>query len=168
MENIILSLIVNGMMAVMLLVTILYCGRLNKRIQVLQDSKSELATIIREFDESTRRATESISEIHAATNRLSDNIQHKIDKANFLADDLQYMIEKGSKLSGKAEPAMERPRPSPMPTNRAAQVAAAAGQSAPAAPEEAAEGGAGTPRRARLRSKAEQQLMQVLGNKQEG
>lgn len=154
MENVVLSLFVNGLMAIMLIVTIIYCWKLNSRIRLLQDSKSELAEIIREFDESTKRATQSIGEIHEATARLSENMQHKIDKANFLADDLQYMIEKGSKVAGKPEPTMDRPRPSTMPQQPVAQPQAAA----PAAPE----GG----RRARLRSKAEEELMQVLGNKE--
>jgi hypothetical protein len=159
MQNVVLSLLVNGMMTVMLIVTILYCWRLNGRIRLLQDSKSELATIIREFDESTRRATDSIAQIHEATARLSENMQHKIDKANFLADDLQYMIEKGSKLAGKTEPQMPTPRPS-MPRPEAAP--APQGASKPAVEE-----ALGSARRARMRSRAEQELMQVLGNKEE-
>lgn len=100
MENVVLSVFVNAMMAVLLLVTIVYCWRLNNRIRLLQDSRSELARIIREFNESTERATQSIAEIHKATDRISENIQHKIDKANFLVTDLDLMIEKGSRLSG--------------------------------------------------------------------
>ncbi len=160
MGNVVLSLLVNGMMAILLFVTILYCWRLNTRIRVLQDSRSELAEIIREFDESTRRATDSIAEIHTATARLSENIQHKIDKANFLADDLQYMIEKGSKLAGKTEPAMERARPS-----MAAPAAAPAQRPSAATVSDDTAGAAG--RRARTRSRAEQELIQVLANKDE-
>lgn len=101
MENVALTLFVNLMMAALLLATIIYCWRLNNRIRILQDSRSELARIIREFDESTQRATQSIADIHEATHRLSENMQHKIDKANFLATDLDMMIEKGSRLTGR-------------------------------------------------------------------
>ncbi len=109
MQNEILSLLMNGLMAGLLLATIAYCLQLNRRIRLLQDSKSELAMIIREFDESTKRATQNINEIHAATMRISENMQHKIDKANYLANDLDMMIEKGSKLVGKPELAPARP-----------------------------------------------------------
>ena len=109
MGNIILTLFVNGMMAVMLLITIIYCLKLNARIRILQDSKSDLARIIREFDESTKRATQSIADIHEATSRLSDNIQHKIDKAKFLATDLDYLIEKGSQVTGRGDAHIQRP-----------------------------------------------------------
>lgn len=156
MQNVFLSLLVNGLMAALMLATIVYCLRLNARIRVLQDSKSELAMIIREFDESTTRATQSIAEIHEATRRLSENMQHKIDKANYLADDLQYMIEKGNKLTGKTDNSPLRP---------ARDMAMPAPQTAPIAPTEATDSAAATRRPLRMRSRAEQELMHVLGNK---
>lgn len=177
MENAVLSILVNGIMAALLLATIIYCTRLNNRIRVLQDSKSELARIIREFNESTERATQSIQEIHAATDRISDNIQHKIDKANFLVTDLDLMIEKGQRLTGNTPTARgEVPRtPAAAPrmvdpvrhTARSeAAFTAAAGDVARAAPLGEAE----LPRRPanRQRSRAEQDILQALTSKNEG
>ncbi|MES2983703.1 MAG: DUF6468 domain-containing protein [Pseudomonadota bacterium] len=179
MQNEILSLILNAMMAGLLLATIIYCLKLNSRIRVLQDSKSELARIIREFDESTTRATQSITEIHAATNRISENIQHKIDRANYLADDLQYMIEKGNKLTGKVDSTPARPA-------RSEPVAAAQPQPARAHAEPAQPRSAAAPQQTaqitditdnattsgrrplRMRSRAEQELITMLGNKNSG
>ena len=82
MTELLLTLFLDGTMAILLLATIFYCGKLNKRIKILQDSKSELAEVIVEFDKATDRATASIAEIHKATSRLSENLQHKLDKAN--------------------------------------------------------------------------------------
>lgn len=101
--ELILTVFLDGLMALLLIITTFYCWRLNKRIRILQDSKSELANIIRQFDDSTQRATDSITEIHAATSRIAENMQHKIDKANYLADDLQFMIEKGNKIADRME-----------------------------------------------------------------
>jgi hypothetical protein len=160
----VLSLIVNLLMATLLLVTIGYCRRLSKRIRLLQDSRSELAKIVREFDESTQRATLSIAEIHEATRRLSENIQHKIDKANFLASDLEVMIERGNKMAG---------RPSEAPTRVAAREPIAPALASSRAELEKLHNvdikeGEPAPRRsARLRSKAEQELMSVLKTKGE-
>lgn len=103
MAQLVLSLFLDGMMVLLLVLTIYYCWRLNVRIRVLQDSKSELARIITQFDESTRRATRGVAEIHEVTSRIAENIQHKIDKANYLADDLQFMIEKGNKMAEKLD-----------------------------------------------------------------
>lgn len=168
MQNEILSVLMNALMAGLLLATIIYCLKLNKRIRVLQDSKSELARIIREFDESTKRATQSINEIHAATMRISENIQHKIDKANYLADDLEYMIEKGNKLAGKVDPTPARPvraEPAPAPAANVRNLA----DIMPARSAEAvakAEPEAGARRPLRTRSRAEQELMNLMGKKQ--
>lgn len=164
MQNMVLSLIINFMMAGLLLATIVYCLKLNNRIRLLQDSKSDLARIIREFDESTQRATQSIAEIHQATARLSDNIQHKIDKANFLMTDLDYLIERGAKLTGKTE--MVTPRPSTVTPLRPDPSAAA--RPATAAPRAVMEDvppaeAQGARKSLRMRSRAEQELLSALG-----
>lgn len=180
MQNVVLSLVINVLMAALLMATMVYCRRLNVRVKLLQDSKSDLARIIHDFDESTKRATESIAEIHRATNRLSENIQHKIDKANFLADDLQYMIEKGQKMSGKVDNTPTRPvrnetaAPAATPRATAAPAAAPAAFIMPDAPtarpvrgtaSEAASAAVEAARPGRIRSRAEQEIMSALGTK---
>jgi hypothetical protein len=182
MGNIVLSLFINGLMALLLLVTILYCWRLNTRIRILQDSKSDLARIIREFDESTQRATQSIAEIHEATSRLSDNIQHKIDKGNYLADDLQMLIERGGKLMGRSEPlpprsasmassppakSLEAPpaRPARNPLTAMKEAVHSPAQPATAAPAVSDAEPSGSRRALRMRSKAEQELIKAVGTK---
>ena len=161
-----LGLLVNITMAGLLLATLIYCLKLNKRIKVLQDSKSELARIVREFDASTQRATQNINEIHAATIRISDNIQHKIDKANYLADDLEMMIERGNKMAGKVDTTPVRPARTEAaavpaaPTRSLADIMPARSQEAPVS---AVEEGR---RPLRSRSRAEQELMKLMGKKE--
>ncbi len=178
MQNILLSILVNGMMAALLLVTILYCSRLNKRIRILQDSKSELARIITEFNESTERATQSIADIHEATNRISENIQHKIDRANFIATDLDMLIDKGGRMAGIPSAAPRAPEPAARPaappvTGRSPRpespLAAAQGNVSGIAP--LAEPEAPGARRAganRPRSRAEQEIVNALKTKNDG
>jgi hypothetical protein len=103
MTGAILNLLVNIVMAVLLAVTISYCWMLNRRIQILQDSKSELSQLLKHFDESTKRASESIIALQTASKKIGESIQARIDKANYLIDDLAFMLEKGSKLSEKLE-----------------------------------------------------------------
>jgi hypothetical protein len=103
MTGAILNLLVNIVMAVLLAVTISYCWMLNRRIQILQDSKSELSQLLKHFDESTQRASESIIALQTASKKIGEGIQARIDKANYLIDDLAFMLEKGAKLSEKLE-----------------------------------------------------------------
>jgi hypothetical protein len=97
--NLLLNILIVGLLAA----TISYCWILNRRIKVLQDSKSELAQLLTHFDESTQRASESIIALQTASKKIGENIQHRIEKANFILDDMAFMIEKGSKLSNQLE-----------------------------------------------------------------
>ncbi len=170
MQNVILSLLMNGLMAALLVATLVYCRRLNTRIKILQDSRSELARIVREFDESTERASQNIAEIHEAAYRISENIQHKIDKANYLADDLEYMIEKGQKIAGKVDMPPRKPAAA---TTKPADKPARPVASRPAAfivPDDEMELPPGVapatePSGTRSRSRAEQDIMSALGAK---
>src|SRR6202034_3069232 len=75
----------------------------NRRIKILQDIRGELAVLLRHFDESTQRASESIIALQTASKKIGENIQFRIDKANYLLDDLSFMIEKGNKLANQME-----------------------------------------------------------------
>lgn len=103
MTGVIANLALNLLIAILLIVTIAYCWILNRRIQVLQDSRSELAQLLKHFDESTQRASESIIALQTASKKIGENIQVRIDKANYLLDDLSFMIEKGNKLVNQME-----------------------------------------------------------------
>src|ERR1700733_4725976 len=97
------NLALNILIVALLVVTIGYCWLLNRRIRVLQDSKSELAQLLKHFDESTQRASESIIALQVASKKIGENIQFRIDKANYLMDDLSFMIDRGNKLTNQME-----------------------------------------------------------------
>lgn len=103
MEALLPKLLLDLLVTVLLAVTIFYCTRLNKRIRILQDSKSELAALIQKFDESTQQATRSINEIHSVSKKINESIKTKLEKANYIVDDLAFMIEKGNKLADRME-----------------------------------------------------------------
>ncbi|MGE0753541.1 MAG: DUF6468 domain-containing protein [Alphaproteobacteria bacterium] len=103
MTGAILNLLVNVIIVVLLVVTIGYCWVLNRRIRVLQDSKGELAQLLKHFDESTQRASESIIALQTASKKIGESIQQRAEKANFLLDDLAFMIEKAQGMTSKME-----------------------------------------------------------------
>ena len=99
----VLTLLINIVMAALLAVTIAYCWVLNRRIKILQDGKGELAQLLKHFDESTLRASESIIALQTASKKIGETIQARIDKANYVLDDLSFMLEKGNKLANQLE-----------------------------------------------------------------
>jgi len=99
----ILSLLLNLFISGLLMATISYCWVLNKRIKILQDSKSELASLLNHFDDATNRASESIIALQTASKKIGENITARIDKVNYLMDDLAFMMEKGNRLADQLE-----------------------------------------------------------------
>lgn len=96
-------LILDVVVASLLAVTIAACFRLNTRIKVLQDGKSELRRLIDEFNAASERAETGIAQLNAATKKSVETLQLKIDRANYLAEDMHFMIEKGGKVADKLE-----------------------------------------------------------------
>jgi len=99
----ILGLIFDGVLAVLLIVTIGYCSRLSRRIRTMQDTRGELASTIMQFDQATGRAMATLGDLQATAKRITEALQLKIEKANFLADDLAFLIEKSTKLAAQLE-----------------------------------------------------------------
>jgi len=99
----VVSLLFNSTLAILLVVTISFCYKLNIKIRQLQDGRGELAEMIAHFDKSTERATISLAELQTVSKKITDGLQLKIDKANFLADDLAFLIEKSTKLANQLE-----------------------------------------------------------------
>lgn len=105
------ELSINLIVAALLITTIAWCWTLNRRIRVLQDSRTELAELLRHFDASTRRASDSIIALQSASKKIGETIQTRIEKANYVADDLAFLIERGNKMAGDMETAARKPAP---------------------------------------------------------
>ena len=115
MTALLLSIGFDAVVALLLAITIGFCWKLNARIRILQDSKSELAELIAQFNESTERAKVSILDIQNASKLITESMQVKLEKANYLADDLSYLIEKGNKMTGQNDAARDATRTSSAP-----------------------------------------------------
>lgn len=103
--------LLNLLVVALLGITIAYCRTLNRRIRLLQDSRSELAELLRHFDESTTRASESIVALQAASKKIGETIQTRIEKANYVADDLAFLIERAGRqthMDDASQPAAAR------------------------------------------------------------
>jgi hypothetical protein len=89
----------NLMVTLLLAATLAYCMILNKRIRMLQNSRGELAELLKHFDESTARASESIVALQSASKRIGETIQARIEKAQYTMDDLEFLIERAGKAA---------------------------------------------------------------------
>lgn len=93
----------NAAMIVLLGATVFYCWLLNRRIQVLQDSKGELANLLKQFDRSTKRAMQAMDLLQDASKEAGKTVQSRIEKAQYVLDDLNYMMDRADKVADQME-----------------------------------------------------------------
>jgi hypothetical protein len=101
--NAFIMLAADVLLAGLLAVTIYYCIRLNRHVQAIRDSKSELSLLIQQFSEATLQAQASVDELRQSSKKVVDTLATRIEKGNYLADDLSFMIEKATKLADQLE-----------------------------------------------------------------
>lgn len=97
------ELLIDFFLAALLLATLFYCRILNQRIRVLQDSRGELSKLLKHFDASTRRASDSIAVLQSTSRKAMEVMQARIDRAIVTADDLNFLIDRAEKAAESLE-----------------------------------------------------------------
>ena len=98
-----MTLALNYLIAFLLLVTIGYCWRLNKKIVAIHKSKKEMMALLKCFDNAIVRAGEGIQHLKHAGMNAGKTLQEDVDKAKFLVEDLNFMIERASKAADRLD-----------------------------------------------------------------
>lgn len=132
-----LSLALDVVLAVLLFAMIAYAAVLNKRLDTLRESKSEMENLAQRLVESTQHAEKGLADLKNAANETGNDLSKRVEEARKLADDLRFLVDKGSGLAdrlekqvtenretGTASPASGRPQTG----KRARKSAAATGQ----------------------------------------
>ncbi len=97
------SFIFDIILIALLGLTISYCLKLSRQLQIIRDSKGEMATLIRQFGEATENARASVEELKSNSRKIIDSLQTKIEKATFAADDLTFLMERAGKIGTNLE-----------------------------------------------------------------
>jgi hypothetical protein len=168
-----MSLAADGIVSILLLITICYAVILNRKLNALRGDKGALKALIGQLTAATNSAEAGVAGLGAAAGEIGRTLEKKLQEAQSLRDDLAYMIERGSAAADRLEgtirtrrdapktetppqAAPERPRTAPpaQPSRNDASAAAAkfveqmAARLAPPAP-----------------SRAERELMRALGGR---
>lgn len=104
-------MILDGIVAGLLLITIVYCWRLSKKITALNNSRKELRGIISEFDKAIYRADTSITNLKKLSVEADNQLQKHIEKARFLTNDLAFLTHKGDNIADRLEGYISKSRP---------------------------------------------------------
>ncbi len=112
-----LGFVVEGLVAVLLMVTIGYCVLVNRKLEQLRSDQSELRQIIRELNVATGQAETAITVLRQGAQSAETTLRATADEADNLASQLADEIAKAeslmSKLTMLTRTCVQRPAPAP-------------------------------------------------------
>lgn len=104
------SLLMDGIVACLLVATIVFCLRLNARLSVLRDNRAELMELIQGLQRATLHAEEAVGGLRLSTGDAGRQLQDAIDRAQGLKGDLAFLIDRASGVADRLETAIKSPR----------------------------------------------------------
>ncbi len=103
MENISLSLVLDGVIVVLLIATIIYAARLSLYLKKFKDSRDELEGIITNLSKHIDKADKAVHELHTAVDESSGDLQARMNRAKDMFDDLDLVVQTGDSLANRLE-----------------------------------------------------------------
>ena len=124
---------IESMVSILLLLTILYCVRLNKQLRLLKADEQSLRATIAELITATEIAERAIAGLKQTMREGEQGLSSRIQKSEQLATDIDKQMKAGEQLLSKlariaiaARPAEPPPAPPAPPDAKAVAAAAQA------------------------------------------
>ena len=111
-----LPLVIDAIIAGLLVATIAFAIKLNRRLASLREDRAELLELIRQFDQAANRAQDSVGRMKAFGDETGMALRNSVDKAQALRDDLAFIIERGDAIAEKSSRVVEGPKAGGKPT----------------------------------------------------
>jgi hypothetical protein len=120
--------LVESMVSILLLLTILYCVRLNRQLRLLKADEQSLRATISELITATEIAERAIAGLKSTMRDGEQNLSGRLQRVEEMSADLERQIGAGEALLGKLSriAAAARALDAPSPATDAKAVAAAA------------------------------------------
>lgn len=87
----------------LLVATLVFCIRLNKRLESIRGAKDELKALMASFDGATDRARAAVVELRKASDETAGALKERIDRGRALADELSIITDAGDRLASRLE-----------------------------------------------------------------
>ena len=101
-----IELFINIVVICLLVPTIVFAVVLNKRLEILRNSRADLGRLIEAFNDATTRAESGIPKLKQAADSAGSLLRDQIQKAQTLRDDMAFMIERADTITQRLENAM--------------------------------------------------------------
>ncbi|MEM8986451.1 MAG: DUF6468 domain-containing protein [Pseudomonadota bacterium] len=106
-----IGLIVEGVVAVLLVVTAAYCFVLNGKLRALRSGQDGLRDVIAGLNAATQNAQNSILQLKIAGESAGEDLKKITADARTLADELSVMVEAGDRIADRLQGAVDSPEP---------------------------------------------------------
>lgn len=98
-----LGLLVDGIVAILLVATIVYAAILNRKLSQLRAARGEMEQLLAGFSQATARAESSLAALREMSSEAGERLQQDIEKGNAVADDLMFLVERAGGLADRLE-----------------------------------------------------------------
>ncbi len=110
-----LPVLLDGAVAILLLITIGYCVVLYARLNEVRRSNTAMKKLMSEFTSATERAQAGLLSIKSTGSELSHALSERIDEARALKGDLAYVTRAAQALAERLDGALDSDLPAPAP-----------------------------------------------------
>jgi hypothetical protein len=98
-----LSVAVDLVVAILLVATIFYAIKLNRRLGILRGDRAELQSLVQNLAVASQHAEAGIAALKVAAEDIGRRLEKKVEEALSLREDLAYMIDGGSVVADRLE-----------------------------------------------------------------
>jgi hypothetical protein len=111
------SIVVDIVVAVLLVVTIGFVWRLERRIAMLKREEARFAELLGEFGAAAMRAEQGVKALRAAAEGAGRDLEAVIARAQGLRDDVQYLLDRAGPVTDRLSDSVMRSRIRPSQTS---------------------------------------------------
>ena len=99
----IFGLVLDGLVALLMVATIVFCFRLNRRLASFRGVQAEMKGLVSSFVAATERAELGVARLRAAAEESGVTLQERFEGARAVADELAFLSESGTRLAERLE-----------------------------------------------------------------
>ena len=110
MANIGYSMAFDLIILLLLVATMVYAIKLNRKLSVLRDTKDEMADMIARFTQATNNAEQGLGAMKEMASGSNAELEARLAKADELRKDLAFLVDKAEGACGRLETAISRGR----------------------------------------------------------
>jgi len=95
------DILLEGLVAVLLVATVVYCALLDRRLKALRSGQDGLRQIISDLNQATEQARVAVSGLKAASDEIGTELDGKLSSGRELSEELSMMVNAGERIADK-------------------------------------------------------------------